>query len=120
MFEAGSKTFTRAFEMITELYNAYLEKCVDYYKETGKEYSCCDQRQALTEIQAHNPEHENISLQVVRGAAGRIDKAFQSFFRQVREKEKEGSPRFGRNGNSCAIEKDLVWLGFCQNREGVR
>ena len=39
VFKAGSKTFTRAFEMIAELYNAYLEKCVGYYKETGKEYS---------------------------------------------------------------------------------
>lgn len=39
VFEAGSKTFTRAFEVITEPYNAYLEKCVGYYKETGKEYS---------------------------------------------------------------------------------
>ncbi len=120
VFEAGSKTFTRAFEMITEPYNAYLEKCVGCCKEAGKEYFYCDQRQALTEIQAHNPEHENISLQVFRGVAGRIDNAFQSFFRQVKEKEKEGFPRFGGNGNSCAIEKDLVWLGFRQNREGVR
>lgn len=118
VFKAGSKTFTRAFEMIAELYNAYLEKCVGYYKETGKEYSCYDKCRALTEIQVYNPEHENISLQVFRGMAGRIDKAFQSFFRQV--KEKKGFPRFGRNGNSCAIEKDLVWLGFRQNQEGVR
>lgn len=52
--------------------------------------------------------------------AGQMDRAFHPFFRWVKEKEKAGFSRFGRDASWCAIEQNLVRLEFRENREEAR
>lgn len=59
-------------------------------EETGEFRSYYDQRKALTEERADDPEYADIGAQVFRGVVGRIDKAYKSFSRRVGAKEKAG------------------------------
>ncbi len=96
--------------MCADLYNACLEERIDCYKKTGKSRTYYDQCKALTEVRADDPEYGSISVQVFRGAAGRIDKAFQSFFRRLKNKEKPGFPRFRKGERWRTIEiNDQCW-----------
>lgn len=90
--------------MSADLYNACLQERIDCYKKTGKFRSYYDQCKALTEVRSDDPEYGNISLQVFRGVVGRMDKAFQSFFRRVKAEEKAGFPRFKKGRRWCSIE----------------
>ena len=101
---SGHETLSRVFQMSADLYNACLEERIDCYKKTGKLRSYYDQCKALTEVRADDPEYDNISVQIFRGVVGRIDRAFQSFFRRVKAKEKAGFPRFKKGKRWCSIE----------------
>ncbi len=90
--------------MCTTLYNACLEERIDCYKKTGESRSYYDQCKALTEVRADDPEYASISVQVFRGVLGRIDKAYKSFFRRVKAKEKAGFPRFNSGRRWRTIE----------------
>ncbi len=102
--KAGHKALSRVYQMCATFYNACLEERIDCYKKTGKSRTYYDQCKALTEVRADDPEYANISVQVFRGAAGRIDKAFESFFRRVKNKEKPGFPRFRKGERWRTIE----------------
>ena len=91
---SGHEALSRVFGMCAELYNACLEERIDCYRKTGRSPTLYDQYKALTEVRADLPEYGALSVQVLRGAVHRIDKAYQSFFRRVREKEKAGFPRY--------------------------
>ena len=107
---SGHKKLSRVFQMCADLYNACLEERIDCYKKTGKSRTYYDQCKALTEVRADDPEYGSISVQVFRGAAGRIDKAFQSFFRRLKNKEKPGFPRFRKGERWRTIEiNDQCW-----------
>ncbi len=107
---SGHEKLSRVFRMSADLYNACLEERIDCYKKTGKGRSYYDQCKALTEVRADDPEYGNISVQVFRGVLGRIDKAFQSFFRRVKAKEKAGFPRWRKGRRWRTIEiNDQCW-----------
>ena len=107
---SGHKKLSRVFQMCADLYNACLEERIDCYKKTGKSRTYYDQCKALTEVRADDPEYGSISVQVFRGTAGRIDKAFQSFFRRLKNKEKPGFPRFRKGERWRTIEiNDQCW-----------
>lgn len=108
--KSGHEALSRVFQMCADIYNACLEERIDCYKKTGKSRTYYDQCKALTEVRADDPEYGNISVQVFRGAVGRIDKAFQSFFSRVKAKEKAGFPRFKSGGRWRTIEiNDQCW-----------
>ena len=92
--KSGHESLTRVFKLCANLYNACLEERIDCYRKTGKSRSYYDQCKALTQVRANDPEYNDISVQVFRGTVGRIDKAFQLFFRRIKVKEKAGFPRF--------------------------
>ena len=101
---SGHEELSRVFQLCADLYNACLEERIDCYRKTGKGRTYYDQCKALTEVRADDPEYRNISVQVFRGAVGRIDKAFQSFFRRLKNKEKAGFPRFRKGKRWHTIE----------------
>jgi len=105
--------------MCATLYNACLEEHIDCYKKTGESRSYYDQCKALTEVRADDPEYADISVQVFRGVVGRIDKAYKSFFRRVKAKEKVGFPRFKSSRRWRTIEiNDQCW--HMLKREGQK
>lgn len=106
----GHEKLSRVFQMCADLYNACLEERIDCYKKTGQSRTYYDQCKALTQVRADDPEYGSISVQVFRGAVGRIDKAFQSFFRRLKNKEKAGFPRFRKGKRWRTIEiNDQCW-----------
>jgi len=108
--KSGHEALTKVFGMCATLYNACLESRIDCYKKTRKSRSYYDQCKELTEVRADDPEYADISLQVFRGVVGRIDKAYKSFFRRVKSKEKAGFPRFKSSGRWRTIEiNDQCW-----------
>lgn len=57
--------------------------------------SCIDQKNELPEIKRAFPEYKQVGSQVLQDVIERLDKAFQEFFRRIREHNgKAGYPRF--------------------------
>ena len=107
---SGHEALSRVFGMCATLYNACLEERIDCYRKTGEFRSYYDQCKALTEVRTDDPEYANISVQVFRGVVGRIDKAYKSFFRRVKTKDKAGFPRFKSSKRWRTIEiNDQCW-----------
>ena len=78
-----------------ELYNAALQERRDAYRLERKSIRYIEQANQLPEIKEIRPELSEIHSQVLQDVLRRLDKAFQSFFRRVKErKEKAGFPRF--------------------------
>jgi putative transposase len=81
--------------LLCELYNAGLQERRDAYRLEHKSIRYIDQQNQLPEIKEIRPELKEIHSQVLQDVLRRLDKAFQSFFRRVKEhKEKAGFPRF--------------------------
>ena len=107
---AGHERLTEVFRMSAELYNACLESRIDCYKKTGKSRSYQDQCRELTDVRAELPEFAGVSTVAMRGVLGRIDKAYKSFFRRLKAKEKAGFPRFKSWRRWRTIEiNDRAW-----------
>lgn len=64
------------------------------YKATGKSVSKYDQINEITKIRKEFPEYQTVYSQVLGEVAGRLDKAYQNFFRRVKQGGKPGFPRF--------------------------
>lgn len=64
------------------------------WKDRGK-ISCYDQIKQLPEIKKAFPEFKQVGSQVLQDVIERLDKAFQAFFRRIKEHNgKAGFPRF--------------------------
>ena len=108
--KAGQERLTEIFAMSAELYNAGLESRIDCYKKTGESRGLYDQYKELVQVRAELPEFEAISSIVFRGVLSRLDKAYKSFFRRVKAKEKAGFPRFKNRKRWRTIEiNDNAW-----------
>ncbi|MGZ6281767.1 MAG: RNA-guided endonuclease InsQ/TnpB family protein [Ktedonobacterales bacterium] len=85
------------------LYNAGLENRIKAYETTKlrrnpAKISRFDQALELKDIRAEMPEYETINSQVLQNVLDRLDKAYQAFYRRVKNGEKAGFPRYqGRN-----------------------
>jgi putative transposase len=78
-----------------ELYNAGLQERRDAYKFERKSVGYIEQANQLPEIKEIRPELNEIHSQVLQDVLRRLDKAFQAFFRRVKERAgKAGFPRF--------------------------
>ena len=81
--------------LCAELYNAALQERRDAYTIAHKAIHYKDQQNQLPEIKALRPELNTVHSQVLQDVLRRLDKAFDAFFRRVREqKGKAGYPRF--------------------------
>jgi putative transposase len=78
-----------------ELYNAGLQERRDAYRLERQHIGYYDQQNQLPDIKELRPELKDIHSQVLQDVLRRLDKAFQAFFRRVKERNgKAGFPRF--------------------------
>ena len=85
-------------EQCRELYNYMLQQRIYAYR-TGKNVNYSSQQNEIPAIKSMFPEYRNIYSQVLQDVARRLDKAYDNFFRRVKEKRngkniKTGFPRF--------------------------
>jgi putative transposase len=84
--------------MCRELYNAMLEQRKYAYR-SGRKVNYRSQQDEIPAIKERFPEYRSIHSLVVQDVAHRLDKAYDNFFRRVREKKQgkkasAGFPRF--------------------------
>jgi len=77
-----------------ELYNAALQERRDAYHMVGKQLGYSHQCTELPECKAVRPELAEVNSQVLQDALKRVDRAFENFFRRLKEGQPSGYPRF--------------------------
>jgi putative transposase len=77
-----------------ELYNAALEARRDAWQKCGVSVSVADQSAQLPAIKEVRSDYRDIHSQVLQDVLARLDRAFQAFFRRIREGQTPGYPRF--------------------------
>ena len=81
-----------------EIYNAALQERREAYRMVGKSINYYEQAHQLPEIKQIREEYQDIHSQVLQDVLRRLKKAFDNFFRRVKNGEEPGFPRFqGRN-----------------------
>jgi len=81
------------------LYNHFLEERKTLYERNKTKITCYDQIKKIPSLKKEKPELQNVYSQTLQDVARKLDKAFQNFFRRVKEnqngkKQKPGYPRF--------------------------
>ncbi len=80
------------------LYNVALEQRITAWERCQVSVTRYQQEAELKDIRAAFPEYAVIHSHVLQDVLARLDKAYQAFFRRVKNGEKPGFPRFqGRN-----------------------
>nr|BBH87038.1 transposase [Thermosporothrix sp. COM3] len=93
-----AEKLTWTLDLLRELYNAAVQERRDCYRYTGKGTSYTQQAAQLSDIKELRPEYQKIHSQVLQDTLRRVEKAFQAFFRRVKNGETPGYPRFqGKN-----------------------
>ena len=77
-----------------ELYNAALQERRDAWQKCRVSISCAHQSTELPAIKDVRPEYRDVHSQVLQDVLTRLDRAFQAFFRRVKNGEQPGYPRF--------------------------
>src|SRR5262249_12382848 len=80
--------------ILCELYNAAVQERRDAYRISGISIGKKEQSAQLPEIKKERPAMARLHSQVVQETLKRVDLAFQSFFRRVRQDQIPGFPRF--------------------------
>jgi len=66
--------------------------------------------QATSPVKKTNPEYKQVNSQALQDVVERLNKAYQGFFRRVKNKEKAGFPRFkGQNRYDSFTLKQTGW-----------
>src|SRR2546429_370742 len=101
-------------ERCRELYNAALTERKETYRMAGKSINFFDQDKQMTEIKDKiRPEYKEIGSHVLRNVLMRVDRAYQAFFRRVKNGEKPGFPRFkGKNWYDSFTYPDISGWKF--------
>ena len=82
-------------EICRTLYNTALDQRISVYRQHKKTISVYDQANQLPELKKAYPEFKAVGSQVLQDVLERLDKAYKSFFRRVKQKgQKAGFPRF--------------------------
>jgi putative transposase len=86
--KAQRYALARTLDVCRELYNMGLEQ------RKMHRVSKFEQSKELPDLKDGFPIYHNVYGQVLQNALGRLDKAFQNFFRRCKEGGKPGFPRF--------------------------
>src|SRR6185369_16134600 len=90
------------------LYNTALEQRKTAYERCGVSLSRYSQEAELKGIRAEFPEYASIHSHILQDVLARLDKAFQAFFRRIREGATPGYPRFhGRDRYNSFTYKEF-------------
>jgi len=76
------------------LYNHFLEERKNSWEKEKKNITYFQQCSSLPELKKERLSLNTVYSQVLQNVADRIDKAFQNFFRRIRQKQEPGYPRF--------------------------
>jgi putative transposase len=91
-----------------ELYNAALQERKEASRKCGVSVTEAQQSAQLPEVKEVRPEYREIHSQVLQDVLTRLDRAFQAFFRRIREGQTPGYPRFqGSNRYSSFTYKQI-------------
>ncbi len=88
------KDLERTLALCRQLYNAALQERREAHQKAGRTVGFYEQKRYLPGIRTELPEYKGVHSQVLQNVIERVDKAFQGFFRRVKEGEKAGYPRF--------------------------
>jgi putative transposase len=77
-----------------ELYNAALQERKEAWEKRGVGVTLAQPSAQLPEIKEVRPDYRDIHSQVLQDVLTRLDRAFQAFFRRVKDGERPGYPRF--------------------------
>ncbi len=88
------KIIDETLEHCRLLYNRLLAERQEAYEKSGKTLSYVAQANSFPARKAAIPVLQSVHSQVLQDVAKRLDKAFQAFFRRVKNGEKPGYPRF--------------------------
>mgnify|MGYP001617175987 CR=1 FL=1 len=109
-----SRLYTQ-FDLSCKAYNNLLGIQRTTYKTTGKGMSKFAMNKAISEMKKADPTLKGAHSQVLQNCSDRLSKAFQSFFRRVKEKKagkrvKVGYPRFKGRVHSITFPQGGFWL----------
>jgi len=94
------------------LYNHFLEERREAWEKEKKSISYFQQSESLPELKKMRPSLNKVYSQVLQNVADRVDKAFQGFFRRVKNKEKPGYPRFKGSGRYDSFTYKQAGFGW--------
>ena len=82
------------FSLCRQLYNDCLNERIIAYKERKESISVWQQMKKLPHLKKTFPDFKQVNSQTLQDVLQRLDKAYQAFFRRVKNGEKAGFPRF--------------------------
>ena len=85
-------------ELCRTLYNLGLEQRILIHKQRKQYVISYNQIKQLPSLKAEFPEFKAVGSQVLQDVLERLDRAFKGFFRQWKNEEKPGFPRFKGKG----------------------
>jgi putative transposase len=88
----------RVLMLCRYVYNAAIAERREAWQKCGVTVTYYQQKAELPSIKEAMPEYGEVNAQVLQDVVLRVDRAFQAFFRRIREGQTPGYPRFhGRN-----------------------
>ena len=107
-------TMLRILRLHQQLYNAALEHRIGAYRSQKHSITCFEQNKELTLVRFEFPEYAALNAQSMQVTMKRLDLAFKSFFRRIKEgASKAGFPRFK------SIDRYPGW-GYATHGDGWR
>ena len=90
------------------LYNLSLEQRINAYKKNKKSMFAYDQINMLPAFKKKFPEFKAVGSQCLQEVIERLDRAYQAFFRRIKQGKKPGFPRFksGNRYNSFTLKQN--------------
>ena len=111
--KSNQATYQKAEKWLSlcrQLYNDCLNERIIAYKENKKSISQYEQMKRLPQLKKVFPDFKQVNSQTLQDVIQRLDKAYQGFFRRVKNKEKAGFPRFkGQNRYDSFTLKQTGW-----------
>src|SRR5438132_10020952 len=92
--KAVERKLEETLDICRELYNAGLSERCQAYKLAGKSIGYIDQANQLPEIKTLRQDLKGVHSQVLQDVLKRLDKAFEAFFRRLKNGQTAGYPRF--------------------------
>jgi len=91
------------FSMCRHLYNWSLAERKAAYKQSGESISFYTQSMRLPALKKERPWYKGVHAQVLQDVLRRLEKAYRSFFRRVKNGEAPGFPKFKKRGRWNSI-----------------
>lgn len=111
--KSNQTTYQKAEKWLSlccQLYNDCLNERIIAYKERKENISQYSQMKRLPELKKVFSNFRQVNSQTLQDVVQRLDKAYQGFFRRVKNKEKAGFPRFkGQNRYDSFTLKQTGW-----------